>query len=73
MFTIVYVFWLCLGGESHTRPLPLQGNALLLSYPGICIFFTFENFSTWLSHCHKSSSADPYTAAGNKKRRPKCQ
>ena len=28
-----FYFW-CLGGESHTRPLPLQGNALLLSYPG---------------------------------------
>lgn len=46
----------CLGGESHTRPLPLQGNALLLSYPGIFItkkllgqiIFKIVNYSAYV-------------------------
>ena len=43
LFLVKKFFW-CLGGESHTRPLPLQGNALLLSYPGILLF---QNLSTF--------------------------
>ena len=45
--------FMCLGGESHTRPVPLQGNALLLSYLGIYNFqiklFYLKFFSALLT------------------------